>query len=194
MGDCPLPCLITDIFPSFFPLPMARRALLVWEMLLRTRERRTHSNQTDTVRTSIDQFNRHTHIYIYIYTYTYMYSCNSMWHIYIYMIHDTWYMHACIHPYGCIWTNTETNRHNARHLVATCRSAISSGRFSAFSAVGLPPFSKVKIADFNCAEECPGPNFEIFDAQGCGRGVSLGKICGVWVMSRQPSKVGEEPK
>jgi len=24
----------------------------------------------------------------------------------------------------------------------------------------------VKIADFNCAEECPGPNFEIFDAQG----------------------------
>jgi hypothetical protein len=38
--------------------------------------------------------------------------------------------------------------------------------------------SKVKIADFNCAEECPGPNFEIFDAQGCDRGVSLGKIHG----------------
>ena len=27
-------------------------------------------------------------------------------------------------------------------------------------------FFEVKIADFNCAEECQAPNFEIFDAQG----------------------------
>eukprot|EP00438_Fugacium_kawagutii_P025744 Skav221040 [mRNA] locus=scaffold1448:167805:170899:+ [translate_table: standard] len=70
-----------------------------------------------------------------------------------------------------------------RQLVAAAMGPLESAG-GVRGAGGQLRFAEVvKIADFNCAEECPGPNFEIFDAQG---GWSMGCVLFVLVYGRCP--------